>query len=125
MGPTGAGEGVVKPNLTKKVVSCLSDDLRRAPYKGSRNPLKGHCYVASEALYHLEGGKRSGLTPKFIRHEGSPHWFLADEKGHPEDPTAGQFRTPVPYERAQGKGFLTKEPSARAKELIRRVKKST
>ena len=109
-------------SLESKLVSCLTDDLRRAPYKGQRNPLRGHCYVASEALFHLRGGKAAGLKPMFIQHEGAPHWFLADTKNREIlDLTAGQFKTPVPYHLAQGKGFLTLKPSKRAAELIRRV----
>ena len=44
-------------DLVKKLQSHLTDDLRRPPYKGSSNPLTGHCYVASEALYHLLGSR--------------------------------------------------------------------
>lgn len=106
----------------QRVVACLTDDLRRAPYKGHRNPLRGHCYVASEALYHLRGGKRAGLKPMYVSHEGAPHWFLVDAAGRIIDLTASQFKTPVPYHLAKGKGFLTAKPSARAAEVIRRAK---
>jgi hypothetical protein len=113
-------------SLESKLVSCLTDDLRRAPYRGHPNPLRGHCYVASEALYHLRGGKAAGLKPMFIQHEGAPHWFLVDTKKREIiDLTAGQFKTPVPYSRAKGKGFLTSKPSKRAAELIRRATKAS
>ena len=113
-------------SVEKDIVSCLTDDLRRAPYKGHRNPLRGHCYVASEALYHLKGGKRAGLKPMFISHEGAPHWFLADTKNNVYiDLTSGQFETPVPYHLAKGKGFLTAKPSARAAQVMRRVQGGT
>ena len=102
------------------VVSQLTDDLRRPPYKGSSNPLTGHCYVASEALYHLLGSR--DWVPCNIQHEGGPHWYLKNKvTGEILDATAGQFETPVPYEKGRGKGFLTKEPSKRAKELLRRL----
>lgn len=105
----GFFETVVQPHL--------SDDLRRPEYRGHPNPLAGHCYVAAEVLYHLMGGR--GLKPMFVRHEGQPHWFLWDEwQQLPIDPTASQFDTPVPYHRAKGKGFLTKEPSRRAKAVL-------
>lgn len=75
---------------------------------------RGNCYVTSEALYHLLGGKAAGWTPKQVRHEGASHWFLQHRCGLVLDPTAGQFETPPPYDRAVGKGFLTRSPSKRA-----------
>lgn len=106
----------------RAVVRALTDDLRRAPWKGHPNPLAGHCYVASEAMYHLMGGKDSGLTPQFINHEGSPHWFLKSDSGIVYDLTAGQFETPVPYDQARGCGFLTSKPSKRAQIVIDRAR---
>jgi hypothetical protein len=103
--------------MVTKIQASLDDSLRRAPWKGSDNALAGHCYVASEALFHL----LPGMKPQFIRHEGAPHWFLLDPDGNAVDATAGQFKTPVPYENAKGKGFLTKNPSKRAQILISKV----
>lgn len=31
---------------------------------------RGNCYVTSEALYHLLGGKAAGWTPHSLKHEG-------------------------------------------------------
>lgn len=81
---------------------------------------KGHCYVASEAAYHLLGGKEAGLKPMNIKHEGVQHWFLMGPDGI-IDLTADQFETPVPYARARGRGFLTSQPSKRAQIVIDRV----
>ena len=81
----------------------------------------GHCYVASEVAYHLLGGKEEGWTPHFIRHVGRPHWFLKHKSGQILDLTAQQFRTPIDYSEARGKGFLTKNPSKRALSLIKRI----
>ena len=97
------------------------DDLRRSPWQGDPCPVAGHCYVASEALYHLLGGAAAGFTVHFIRHEGAPHWFLRDPAGQVLDLTAAQFDTPVPYHQAKRKGFLTKRPSARAGDLAQRA----
>lgn len=83
--------------------------------------MRGNCYVASEALYHLLGGKAAGWTPMCMRHEGSTHWFLRHRSGLILDPTRPQFRTPPDYPRARGKGFLTKQPSRRARELMDRI----
>lgn len=100
---------------------ALTDDLRRPLWQGHSNPLAGHCYVASEVTYHLMGGKDAGLTPQFVRHEGQPHWFLRDADGLVIDPTADQFDTLVPYNRARGCGFLTKQPSRRAQIVLDRM----
>lgn len=101
-----------------RLVDYLTDDLRRPPWRGHDNPLAGHCYVASEVLYHLLGGKESGLTPQFVRHEGQPHWFLKTPEGTIIDPTAEQFNSPVPYDAARGCGFLTRGPSKRAQTVM-------
>lgn len=98
----------------------LSDDLRKAPWRGSTNLLAGHCYVAAETLYHFLGGKEAGWTPMFIRHGGSAHWFLRHQDGRVLDPTEGQFTVPVPHEEGRGKGFLTARPSQRSQQLIKR-----
>ena len=58
----------------------------------------------------------------FIKHEGEPHWFIKHvASGLSLDLTGGQFETRVPYKKAKGKGFLTKQPSKRAQILIERV----
>ncbi len=100
-----------------------SDDLRRPKYRGSRNLLVGHCYMAAEALYHALGGKASGLTPCSMRVQGDMHWFLRHRIGGDVlDPTAEQFGALVPnYAAARGRGFMTREPSKRAAELLRRA----
>tara|TARA_R100001594_G_scaffold16436_4_gene33871 strand:+ start:102 stop:530 length:429 start_codon:yes stop_codon:yes gene_type:complete len=107
----GADHHVTLGEITNAITLFLDDSMRRAPWKGHKNRLAGHCYVASETLYHLV----PGMKPMFIRHEGAPHWFLVDSDGDVHDLTAGQFRTPVPYGDATGKGFLTKGPSKRAR----------
>lgn len=109
-------------DLVDATVQSLSDDLRKPKYQGHVNPLTGHCYVASEALYHLMGGRKSGWVPHNIKHEGDQHWYLKNkETGEIVDPTAGQFKTPVPYHLGRGKGFLTAEPSKRAAQLIAKI----
>lgn len=109
--------------LVESVQSHLTDDLRKPQYRGMTNCLAGHCYVASEALHHMLGGKESGWTPQCIQHEGGSHWYLRHRhSGAILDPTASQFNTPVPYEKGVGKGFLTKDPSKRAANVIERVR---
>lgn len=104
------------------ILKHLTNDLKSKKYKNSKNKLAGYCYVASEALYHLSGGKAAGLKPMFIRHEGEPHWFLQHNSGAIIDLTFEQFKKLPPYNKAKGKGFLTKQPSKRAKILMKRVK---
>ena len=80
-----------------------------------------YCYEASEALYHKLGGKKAGLTPMQIVHEGVSHWYLrwrAGDRVFYIDPTSTQFTTPVPYERGRGRGFRTNAPSNKAQELM-------
>lgn len=80
---------------------------------------RGNCYVTSEAVYHLLGGKASGWKPMRMRHEGDTHWFLKHSKGLILDVTSHQFKTQPDYTKARGAGFLTREPSKRARELMK------
>lgn len=88
------------------------------------NPLAGQCYVVSEALYHMLGGKAAGWTPIRMKHEGTTHWALYHrESGVVLDATTSQFKVPPDqhdYEKAIGCGFLTKKPSKRARALLRK-----
>ena len=52
-----------------------------------KHPYYGHCYVASEVLYHVMGGEHSGYDVYQMNHEGSSHWFLMNESGRVLDPT--------------------------------------
>lgn len=116
--------------FSKLILDSLSDDLLAPKWKQYKkdNPGKhhtfGHCYVASEATYHLLGGKKEGWTPQFVSVAGSPHWFLKHKSGAKLDLTAAQFEIPVPYHQARGHGFLTKQPSKRAIKLISRINQS-
>ena len=111
------------PGLTSAIQNALSDDLRNPEYRGDPNPLTGHCYVASEAAYHLLGGREAGWKPKFFSQ--GRHWWLENEDGRHLDITAGQFADPYPYENGKGKGFLTAQPSKRAQVVIDRVQGRT
>lgn len=90
---------------------------------------RGNCYVTVEALYHLLGGKKAGWIPHTVNHEGAVHWYLVHRTwtkfgkykfNHDFilDPTAKQFNTKPPYYSGRGRGFLTKKPSERARELM-------
>jgi hypothetical protein len=107
--------------LGRAVVAALTDDLRRAPWRGLADRLAGHCYVASEAMYHATGGRNGPWTPCSVRHEGTVHWYLRDAQGRVCDLTAGQFRTSVPYDQGRCRGFLTRGPSKRAQVVLEKV----
>ena len=103
-------------SIIDAVKENLTDDLRKDN--------RGHCYIASEAIYHLAGRKEAGMKPMNVRHEGEQHWFLLLPDDGIIDVTAHQFKTSVPYHLARGRGFLTKRPSKRAQELMDRVNAS-
>jgi hypothetical protein len=108
------------------IIDNLTDDLltpRYRRYKKINNVPNtfGHCYVASEAAYYLLGGKEEGWKPMHMTHLGASHWFLKHESGYILDLTYNQFKTKLDYSKARGTGFLTKEPSKRAKKLLIRI----
>jgi len=80
---------------------------------------RGNCYVTSEALYHLLGGKGAGWRPETLRHEGDVHWYLRHSDGRVLDATAWQFVNPPDYSKGRGRGFLTRGPSKRARAMMR------
>ena len=47
--------------MIEQIQRVLSPDLLKPQFrKQGEHPLYGHCYAASEALYHLLGGKNEG-----------------------------------------------------------------
>lgn len=108
----------------KIIQSVLTADLLQPKYRGGSHRFSGHCYAASEALYHLLGGKKAGFKPMNMRVGGISHWFL--KKGEEIlDPTAEQFDIIPDYESARGCGFLTKKPSKRARIIMSRVREKS
>ena len=105
------------------VVASLSNNLRRPKYRNNPNPLAGHCYVASESFFYLLGGYNSDWRPCFLRHEEEPHWFLVNAAGEVLDLTVTQFKTVPNYRAGVRKGFLTRQPSKRAQQVIELAKK--
>lgn len=99
---------------------------------------RGNCYAAAEALYHILGGKKAGWTPMVARlpWANETHWFLrkrcpngyADwDSFHILDPSRRQFTRKQRsqlidvYVNARPCGFLTKRPSKKARDLMRRL----
>ena len=115
-------------NLMQKIKSNLTPDLLRPEYRrlNLNNPMFGHCYIASEALFYLSGGKASGLAIKRGRDDSNTsHWWLENkETGEILDPTVEQydmFDLDPPYQVGVRTGFLTRTPSKRAITLMQRV----
>lgn len=104
-----------------------NDDLRSDEFEGGAG-LTGHCYVASEAVFHLTGGYDRWYVCRqtvFTHHHRLDvparvtHWYLEDrETGEYVDPTASQFDFAVPHERGTRTGFMTSDPSERAQTVI-------
>ncbi len=110
----------------EKIQKNLTPDLLKKEYRDENksNPLFGHCYVATEVLYHLMGSNEvkpcCGKDKK-----GIVHWWLQYKKsGKIIDATSDQYFskgiTP-PYEVGKGCGFLTKKPSKRASVVLNRI----
>jgi hypothetical protein len=95
-----------------------SKQFLKSEYKGASHPYYGHCYVASQVLYHKLGGDEMGYTVYRMDHEGTSHWFLKNPAGKVLDPTWRQFKTKPDYSKAKRVAFLTKEPSKRAQDMI-------
>ena len=109
--------------LIQQIQRVLSPDLLLPRWRGNACSLAGHCYSASEALFHLVGGRSAGAKPCSARCPGGVHWWitLGEER---LDPTAEQFdpkTLEAIYSQGVGRGFLTKQPSRRALEIMRRV----
>ena len=85
---------------------------------------RGNCYVASEAAYHILGGKRAGWKPMRFPLQGpdkkiDTHWFLKHKSGVILDLSKRQFAgRRIYYSDGVGAGFLTKRPSRRARQLM-------
>jgi hypothetical protein len=88
-------------------------------------PYTDMCYTASEAYYHLSGGKNSGLTPVYMPEpvpSNQKHWALRQRDGTIIDLTAAQYGGLQPdYSKAKGCGFMTRHPSKAAQALIDKV----
>jgi hypothetical protein len=109
--------------VIRAVQTCLTDELRRQRYRGHPNPLRGHCAVATEAVYFLLGGRKAGWAPTTLRvSKDEVHWFLRHRKtGEVVDPTAGQFVCELEYERGRGRGLPTPKRGAKEQPPSRRA----
>lgn len=109
--------------LGERIAQALTPDLL-SPTWAQRatlaHPMTGHCYVASEAAFHLLGGFDSPWRPRVLRMGDITHWWLTDGTKI-LDITRDQFTDPVPYELGRPCGFLTRQPSRRARIVMSRL----
>lgn len=116
--------------LIKAIKDNLTPDLLLIYYKRGEHdhPLKGHCYVASEAFYHSIPNKKEWI-PVYASYETTEghgtHWWLQHkETGKIVDITAKQFDLDfrrILYHKGRRSGFLTRNPSKRAELLLKRI----
>lgn len=106
----------------------LSKDLLKKQYQKDYDNLHfttGHCYIASEAIYHAFGGKENWSAYAGRDHDNGTHWWLKNkDTGEIVDPTKEQYTSlglEPPYDKGRPCAFLTREPSQRAQKLIERV----
>jgi hypothetical protein len=116
------------PELSAAIRTVLTPDLIRPKYRGhASNPMYGHYYVASEAMFHLLGGWGSPYQAMRGKDEtGDVHWWLRDtDDGSIIDVTADQFTSVgklPPYANGRAGPFLTKQPSKRAQVVLDRLR---
>jgi hypothetical protein len=109
--------------LIKKIKELLikHPELIKEQYRDKNRPLFGHCYTASEVYYHLKG-KIDGYIPYCMEIEEGTHWFLKNLKTNDIiDLTCGKIQ--YDYSNSRPVPFMTKEPSKRAKIILREMNK--
>lgn len=84
-----------------------------------RTRRRGNCYVATEALYHILGGRESYWLVYRMRLGHDTHWYLKHSAwGTILDPSRLQFMQEPDYTKGKRTGFLTRRPSKRAMKLM-------
>jgi hypothetical protein len=114
-------------NLMSDIRNVLSPDLLKKEYhrENSTNPMFGHCYVATEALYYLLDDSARYGPARGRDDAGIVHWWLVDlYEQKIWDPTKDQYlsvgKVP-PYHNGKRSGFLTNFPSKRCKIVLDRL----
>ena len=118
--------------LSRVICSQLEPSLLKKEYQqeNETNHTFGHCYVATETMFHLirilDYNDCLDYKPHCAKDEtGTTHWWL-EADGDIIDITKNQYimqgRLP-PYEKGKRCSFLTKKPSKRAVKLINKIQK--
>lgn len=117
---------MTKHDVKAWIQAVLSPDLLKPEWRlrvgPADHPTTGHCYAATEAAYHL-WGRKNGYSPRVARIDAeTTHWWLERLDGDRLDVTAEQFDgQDLPYHLGRPTGFLTREPSKRAREILSRL----
>jgi hypothetical protein len=109
----------------RRLQNATSEDLLKPEYRdgdSSEVPYDGFCYVLSECMFHLFPGE---FMPYRINWgDGGSHWFLRFSDGSIFEPNM-KNAAEIPglhYEDARRRrGFLRKQPSKRARTLLKRA----
>lgn len=112
--------------LRSEIQAVLTPELVKKEYRHDRDDLGGHCYAASEAFFHMAGGREAGLRPHMKKSDdGSSHWWLVDGNGSVIEMLEERADHLEGYDYSAGgpRGFMTKGPSKRARDIIGRVEK--
>jgi hypothetical protein len=141
--------------LKRAIIESCTPDLLEKKYREQLSPSDpretGHCAVASEAFYHLAGGKKAGFIPVVCGYaednkgnmkfkadiqpalqagwKKQTHWWIRGPEGAARgggkifDITSGQYDAPYPYQNGHNTGFMQpqQKPSKRAQIVIDRV----
>lgn len=122
--------------LIRKIKSVLTPDLLKGYWKKHQdpnNPMGGHCYAATEALYWMLGGTKSDWKTYVLNNltwseglkDGETHWFIRNTKtGEILDPTKEQFGIKeINYDGGKNNTMMNypNGGSKRAREIIRRI----
>tara|TARA_R100000655_G_scaffold109123_1_gene162760 strand:+ start:48 stop:431 length:384 start_codon:yes stop_codon:yes gene_type:complete len=111
--------------IISDIKKCLTPDLLKKEYReiNKKNPMYGHCYVATETLYHLL--KDKNFKPHYGKDEDNiTHWWLQDNHKNIIDVTKEQYtilNKEPPYNNGKRGAFLTLNPSKRSKILMDRI----
>jgi len=119
------------PKLIAAIANCLHPKLLKPEYRqtNANNPMYGHCYVATEALYCLMN--KFSLTDTFKPFQAKDennvsHWWLQSQDGVIIDITASQYtsvgKTP-PYSNGKSRSFMYPSPSKRSRNVMEAVLK--
>lgn len=113
----------------KKIKINLTSDLLKKEYReiNKNNPFFGHCYVATETLFHFL--KDKDTNNDFFPHHGKDennitHWWLQNKDGKILDLTSEQYTSVgkiPPYKNGRRGAFLTKNPSKRSLKLMEKI----
>lgn len=120
---------MIVEELIAKIQAVLTPELLKPQYreKNTDDPMFGHCYVATEALFHLLPDRENYCACRGRDDWGIVHWWLVNRTTNEiYDVTADQYLSKgldPPYVRGKRSGFLTKDPSKRCRILLDRVQR--